>query len=107
MRELPDAYDVIVLDRVALSPEQLAALRNAEVFVPAVVIGDVRGSVDYHEAEVHLPPNQLEQLSYSVDASIAWSLRRGLRMGGAENDAAHAQTSSSQGGMLPAWQLVQ
>jgi len=107
LREQPDAYDVIVLDRVALSPEQLVALRNAEVFVPAVVIGDVRGSVDYHEAEVHLPPDQLAQLSYSVDASIARFLRRGLRMGGAETDAAHAQTSSSQDGMLPAWQLVQ
>jgi len=108
LRERPDAYDVIVFDRVALSPEQLAELRNAEVFVPAVVIGDVREPIDYHEAEVHLPPDQLAQLSYSVGDSIARFLRRGLQMAVAETDAAPAQTSSSQDGMLPpTWPLAQ
>jgi circadian clock protein KaiA len=43
-----------------------------------VVIGEVTGRVEYHDAEVHLPQDQLEQLSYSVDAAISRFLRRGL-----------------------------
>jgi circadian clock protein KaiA len=45
---------------------------------PAVVIGEVTGRIEYHDAEVHLPQDQLEQLSYSLDAALSRFLRRGL-----------------------------
>lgn len=37
--------------------------------MPAVVIGGVRGQIELHEVEVLLPPDQHEQLSYSLDAA--------------------------------------
>jgi circadian clock protein KaiA len=47
-----------------------------------VVIGEVTGQVEVHDAEVHLPPDQLEQLSYSLDAALSRFLRRGLQHNG-------------------------
>jgi len=47
--------------------------------LPAVVIGAVSGRIEYHEGEVHLPPDQLEQLSYSLDAAVARVLGQGLQ----------------------------
>jgi circadian clock protein KaiA len=48
------------------------------LLLPAVVVGEVSGRVEYHEAEVHLPQDQLEQIAYSVDAAVSRFLRRGL-----------------------------
>jgi len=36
------------------------------------------GQVDYHPDEVHLPPDQLEQLTYSLDAALSRFLSGGL-----------------------------
>jgi circadian clock protein KaiA len=47
------------------------------LLLPAVVIGEVTGKVEYHDAEVHLPADQLEQLPYSLDAAISRFLKRG------------------------------
>ncbi|QEY33168.1 circadian clock protein KaiA [Synechococcus sp. RSCCF101] len=108
LREHPDGCDVIVFDRQGLTPEQLRDLRDADVLVPAVVIGDVSGSVDYHEAEVHLPADQLEQLSYSVDACIARFLRQGLRMGGAsDSESSTGPAAQGEDATPPTWQLAQ
>jgi len=49
--------------------------------LPAVVVGEVSGRVEYHEAEVHLPQDQLEQIAYSVDAAVSRFLRRGVPSG--------------------------
>jgi circadian clock protein KaiA len=46
-----------------------------------VVIGEVTGKIEYHDAEVHLPADQLEQLPYSLDAAIARFLRKGQARG--------------------------
>ena len=46
--------------------------------LPAVVVGEVSGRLEYHEAEVHLPQDQLEQIAYSVDAAVSRFLRSGV-----------------------------
>ena len=58
------------------------ALAEIGLLLPAVVIGEVSGRVEYHDAEVHLPTDQLEQLSYSLDAAVSRFLRRGLLSAG-------------------------
>lgn len=60
--------------------------------MPAVVIGGVGGQIELHEDEVHLPPDQLEQLSYSLDAAVSRYLRRGLA--GSESSPAGQNTET-------------
>jgi circadian clock protein KaiA len=71
-------FDALLLEQGALSPQILEGLLERGLLLPAVVIGEVSGRIDYHEAEVHLPPDQLEQLGYSFDAALSRFLRRGL-----------------------------
>ncbi|MCP9790357.1 circadian clock protein KaiA [Vulcanococcus limneticus] len=73
-----DSFDVVLLQQGAFPGEAYGELVAQGLLLPAVVIGEVNGRTDYHEAEVHLPPDQLEQLSYSVDAAVSRFLRRGL-----------------------------
>ena len=78
--------------------------------LPAVVIGPVSGKVLFHDAEVRLPPDQLEQLSYSLDAAVSRFLRRitVAVSGGAEaTGAAGAGTDrGTEAGALPdGWKL--
>ena len=73
-----DGVDVLLLEQGALAPAVYQALTDQGLVLPAVVIGQVSGQVEFHEAEVHLPPDQLEQLRYSLDAALSRFLRRGL-----------------------------
>jgi len=75
-------FDALLLEQGALSTATLTALVERGLLLPAVVIGEVSGRVEYHEAEIHLPPDQLEQLAYSFDAALSRFLRRGLTGGG-------------------------
>ncbi|MEY3964132.1 MAG: hypothetical protein RLZZ106_1387, partial [Cyanobacteriota bacterium] len=63
------------------------------LLLPAVVVGEVSGRVDYHEAEVHLPQDQLEQIAYSVDAAVSRFLRRGLAGTGGDGQAVGASAT--------------
>lgn len=72
-----EGFDAILLEQGAFQPELYNVLREGRPLLPAVVIGDVTGKIEYHDAEVHLPADQLEQLPYSLDAAIARFLRRG------------------------------
>ena len=72
-----DGIDGLLLEQGILGPDVVADLEQRGLLLPAVVIGAVSGRVELHEAEVHLPPDQLEQLSYSLDAAVARFLRRG------------------------------
>jgi circadian clock protein KaiA len=56
-----------------------------------VVIGAVRGKIEYHADEIHLPPDQLEQLSYSLDAAISRTLSRGLAVAQADGAKGEAE----------------
>ncbi|MEB3199138.1 MAG: circadian clock protein KaiA [Synechococcaceae cyanobacterium] len=71
-------FDAVLLEQGALAPGTCRALVDHGLLLPAVVIGEVTGRIEYHEAEVHLPQDQLEQLSYSLDAALSRFLRRGL-----------------------------
>lgn len=78
-----DEFDAVLLEQGRLPVECFHGLRERGLLLPAVVIGEVTGRIEYHEAEVHLPPDQLEQLSYSLDAALSRFLRRGLPEGAA------------------------
>jgi circadian clock protein KaiA len=75
-------FDAVLLEQGALTPEVYGGLVERGLLLPAVVIGEVTGRTEYHDAEVHLPPDQLEQLSYSLDAALSRFLRRGLQGSG-------------------------
>jgi circadian clock protein KaiA len=73
-----EEFDAVLLEQGHLPAPFFTGLRERGLLLPAVVIGEVTGHIEYHEAEVHLPPDQLEQLSYSLDASLSRFLKRGL-----------------------------
>lgn len=84
----PESFDAVLLEQGVLTAEIRRSLIERGLLLPAVVIGEVTGRVELHDAEVHLPPDQLEQLSYSLDAAVSRFLRRGLP-GGASLDGVH------------------
>lgn len=71
-------FDAVLLEQDAIPSATYQELLERGLLLPAVVIGEVSGRIEYHDAEVHLPPDQLEQLSYSFDAAVSRFLRRGL-----------------------------
>ena len=83
LQQRRDAFDVVLLQQGVHPAQVYEDLRQQGVLLPAVVIGEVSGRVEYHDAEVHLPQDQLEQIAYSVDAAVSRFLRRGQPGGGA------------------------
>lgn len=83
-----EAFDVVLLQQGSLAPAVFEGLRRQGLLLPAVVVGEVSGRIEYHEAEVHLPQDQLEQIAYSVDAAVSRFLRQGVQGGGGANGAA-------------------
>jgi circadian clock protein KaiA len=81
LRAHREGVDAVLLEQNAWSPQLYEQLREEELLFPAVVVGEVTGRIEYHDAEVHLPADQLEQLPYSLDAAIARFLRRGQARG--------------------------
>ncbi len=95
LQEQGEAIDALLLEQGRLSPEQARALGECGLLLPAVVIGaSPGGTVDLHEAEVHLPADQLEQLSYNLDAAVSRFLIQGqqgsLTSADAPGDRAHS-----------------
>jgi circadian clock protein KaiA len=76
-----DEFDAVLLEQGALDGDTYQALTDLGLLLPAVVIGAVSGRIEFHDSEVHLPPDQLEQLSYSLDAAVSRFLQRGLLQG--------------------------
>jgi circadian clock protein KaiA len=83
-----DSFDGVLLQQGAFSAEVYEALREDGMLLPAVVVGEVSGRIEFHEAEVHLPQDQLEQISYSVDAAVSRFLRQGLQQASGPEAAA-------------------
>jgi circadian clock protein KaiA len=102
-----DAFDVVLLQQGAFSRDQLEGLIRKGLLLPAVVVGDVSGRIDYHEVEVHLPGDQLEQLTYSIDAAVSRFLRRGLAPAGSSAEAGDGQAGPQAGAPVPSerWRL--
>jgi len=99
-----EAFDVVLLQQGAFPRHQFEALIRKGLMLPAVVVGDVSGRLDYHEAEIHLPGDQLEQLTYSIDAAVSRVLRRGLS---AASNGAEAASVGKAGSPAPSerWRL--
>jgi circadian clock protein KaiA len=101
-----EGIDALLLEQGTLGAPAVAALEARGLLLPAVVIGAVSGRVELHGAEVHLPPDQLEQLTYSIDAAVARFLRHGSpslaggggRPGGAATDRGSAASGPRGGG---------
>ncbi len=85
-----EEFDALLLEEGSLDPQTYQALSDLGLLLPAVVIGVVSGRIEFHDAEVRLPPDQLEQLSYSLDAAVSRFLRHGL-----------VTASSSPAGLTP------
>ena len=82
-----EEFDALLLEQGAVGPSVYQSLSDLGLVLPAVVIGAGTGEVEFHDAEVHLPSNQLEQLSYSLDAAVSRFLRRGrVGAGGSSAD---------------------
>lgn len=81
-----DDVDAVVIEQQVLDEQQRERLLNQGLLFPAVVVGETKGTVDYHPEELHLPGDQLEQLSYNIDAAISRFLRQG-RADGRSDDA--------------------
>ncbi|MFM7674200.1 MAG: circadian clock protein KaiA [Synechococcus sp.] len=71
-------FDVLLVDQRGVPSEVFEQLAEKGLLLPAVVIGRLNGTICYHDAEVHLQADQLEQLSYTIDAAVSRFLRRGL-----------------------------
>ena len=102
LEERRDTFDVVLVQQGAYAPEIYEGLRRQGLILPAVVVGEVSGRIEYHEAEVHLAEEQLEQITYSVDAAVSRFLRQGPQAGSAGESAA----ASSGGVATPEnWRL--
>jgi circadian clock protein KaiA len=77
--QLLDQVDAVLIEDGVLSAAMVDHLLARGMRLPAVVIGAVSGRLTYHEGEVHLPPDQLEQLTYSLDAAFTRVLRQELQ----------------------------
>jgi circadian clock protein KaiA len=99
-----DGFDAVLLEQGVISPESLQRLRKQGLILPAVVVGPLTGQLDYHPAEVHLPPDQLEQLSYSFAAALSRFLRRDRQEAGGGSDGSMAR-ESPEGKAEEQWHL--
>ena len=81
LRQRRDTIDAVVVEQPLLDAQTREQLINSSLLFPAVVVGEVKGHVDYHAEELHLPEDQLEQLGYNVDAAISRFLRQGRAEG--------------------------
>lgn len=101
LQEHGDAIDALLLEQGRLSPEQAQALRERGLLLPAVVIGaSGAGPMALHEAEVHLPVDQLEQLSYNLDAAVSRFLSHG------RGDSPQAVAAPGDRGLSDRWRLA-
>ena len=98
-----EEFDAVLLEQGALDPKAYQALSDLGLVLPAVVIGAVSGRVEFHDAEVHLPPDQLEQLSYSLDAAVSRFLRHGLVTA---SDSSSSSATGQTPDMPDRWKLA-
>ena len=89
-------FDAVVLEQTLLDDQVRERLVSAGLLFPAVIVGELKGHVDYHPEELHLPGDQLAQLGYNIDAAISRFLRQGRADGRQENTATRAVGTLSQ-----------
>ena len=89
-------FDAVVLEQTLLDDQARKRLGRAGLLFPAVIVGELKGHVDYHAEELHLPGDQLAQLGYNIDAAISRFLRQGRADGRQEDTATRAVGTLSQ-----------
>ena len=82
-----EAIDAVVVEQQLLDPDNRDQLMSTGLLFPAVVVGELKGGVDYHSEELHLASDQLAQLGYNIDAAISRYLRQ-ARVDGRPDEAA-------------------
>ena len=91
-----EAIDAVVIEQDLLDAESREQLVARGLLFPAVLVGEVKGHVDYHPEELHLAADQLAQLGYNIDAAISRFLRQGRADGRPEEQGAGAVDRLSQ-----------
>ena len=81
-----EEIDAVVVEQQLLDASSREQLLGRGLLFPAVVVGEMRGHVDYHAEELHLADDQLAQLGYTVDAAISRFLRQGRADGRSDDD---------------------
>ena len=89
-------FDAVVLEQTLLDDRVRERLMSAGLLFPAVIVGELKGHVDYHPEELHLPGDQLAQLGYNIDAAISRFLRQGRLDGRQEDTSTRAVGTLSQ-----------
>ena len=82
-----EEIDAVVVEQHLLDASSREQLLGRGLLFPAVVVGEMKGHVDYHAEELHLADDQLAQLGYTVDAAISRFLRQGRADGRSDDDA--------------------
>ena len=81
-----EEIDAVVVEQHLLDASSRELLLSRGLLFPAVVVGEMKGHVDYHSEELHLADDQLAQLGYTVDAAISRFLRQGRADGRSDDD---------------------
>ena len=81
-----EEIDAVVVEQQLLDASSREQLLGRGLLFPAVVVGEMKGHVDYHSEELHLADDQLAQLGYTVDAAISRFLRQGRADGRSDDD---------------------
>ena len=81
-----EEIDAVVVEQHLLDASSREQLLSRGLLFPAVVVGEMKGHVDYHSEELHLADDQLAQLGYTVDAAISRFLRQGRADGRSDDD---------------------
>ena len=81
-----EEIDAVVVEQHLLDASSREQLLGRGLLFPAVVVGEMKGDVDYHSEELHLAADQLAQLGYTVDAAISRFLRQGRVDGRSDDD---------------------
>jgi circadian clock protein KaiA len=106
LERLREDFDALLIEEGAVDPGVFADLSQRGIVLPAVVIGAITGEVTVHGAEVRLPPDQLEQLPYSLDAALSRFLRQGVMSAGDGLAAPYAAEDGEASTTVPMpWRL--
>ena len=81
-----EEIDAVVVEQHLLDASSREQLLSRGLLFPAVVVGEMKGHVEYHAEELHLADDQLAQLGYTVDAAISRFLRQGRADGRSDDD---------------------
>ena len=90
LQQHQEAIDAVVIEQDLLDANSREQLPARGLLFPAVLVGEVKGHVDYHPEELHLAADQLAQLGYNIDAAISRFLRQGRADGRSEEQRSGA-----------------